>query len=207
MDRQALVSASVQPGGRPPAPGPLALVQAFVNTVDAEHGPDLLDTRDGLEAWLQRRGLDDGPVSERDLSAARDVREALRALLIDHADRTVYPEEARRLAEALDTLDTAAHRARLTPRFTSRRLESQSGGVDGALGTVLAVAFSAMVDGTWPRLKACPGHRCGWAFYDRSPAVSATWCSMQICGGRAKARAYYERRTFRGRNHRTDAGS
>ncbi len=202
MDRQALMTASVQPRGRPPAPGPLALVQAFVNTVDALHGPDLLDTRDGLEAWLHRRDLGDGPVSERDLSAARDVREALPALLIDHADPTSHPGDARRLA--LETLDTAAGRARLMPRFTSGRLEPRSGGVDGALGTVLAVAFSAMADGTWPRLKACPGHLCGWAFYDRSPAASATWCSMQICGGRAKARAYYERRTLTGWS---DAGS
>jgi hypothetical protein len=45
--RELLVSAGAQPGGRAPAPGGLALVQAFVNTVDLEHGPDLLDETTG----------------------------------------------------------------------------------------------------------------------------------------------------------------
>ncbi len=50
MRRDALVAGDVQPGGRAPAPEPLVLVQAFVNTVDREHGPDLLDDADGLAA-------------------------------------------------------------------------------------------------------------------------------------------------------------
>ena len=65
--------------------------------------------------------------------------------------------------------------------------------MDGALGAVVAAATVAIWDGTWRRLKACPGHNCAWAFYDRSPNASATWCSMSICGGRAKATAYYRR--------------
>ena len=59
----------------------------------------------------------------------------------------------------------------------------------------VADAFAAMAGGSWPRLKACPGDRCGWAFYDRSPTATATWCSMSICGARTKARAYYARRS------------
>jgi predicted RNA-binding Zn ribbon-like protein len=51
-----------------------------------------------------------------------------------------------------------------------------------------------MLDGTWDRLKACPGHDCGWAFYDHSRNQTGRWCSMSVCGGRAKARAHYHRR-------------
>src|SRR5919108_651047 len=57
VEREALLSGLVHPGGREPAPGSLALVQAFVNSVDAEHGPDLFDDAAGLAEWLARHGL------------------------------------------------------------------------------------------------------------------------------------------------------
>jgi predicted RNA-binding Zn ribbon-like protein len=63
----------------------------------------------------------------------------------------------------------------------------------GALGLVLAVVREAQADGTWARLKTCPGHHCGWAFYDHSRNNAGTWCSMRVCGGREKARAYRRR--------------
>ena len=186
MEREALVSGLVHPGGREPAPGGLRLVQAFVNSVDAEHGPDLFGDAAGLAEWLDRRGLaaDVGP---DDPAAAREAREALRALL--HANNGAPHDPA---AEAV--LDRAARRAGLEPAFGAAALVPRAGGVDGAIGRVLAAAFAAMLDGSWRRLKACPREVCGWAFYDRSSNASATWCSMQVCGGRAKAGAYYRRR-------------
>src|SRR5215218_9418558 len=87
MERDALLSGTVHPGGRAPAPGRLALVQMLVNTVDREHGPDLLDEVEGLTDWLAARGLLEpdvgraGAVSGADLQAARDLREALRTLM------------------------------------------------------------------------------------------------------------------------------
>jgi predicted RNA-binding Zn ribbon-like protein len=69
-------------------------------------------------------------------------------------------------------------------------------GVDGALGLVVAIVHEAQLAGTWTRLKACPGHHCGWVFYDVSRNAASTWCSMQVCGSREKARAY--RRRVRG---------
>ena len=57
MERDALLSGTVHPGGRAPAPGRLALVQMLVNTVDREHGPDLLADAEGLTDWLAARGL------------------------------------------------------------------------------------------------------------------------------------------------------
>ena len=84
MERQALIDASVQPGGRAPAPAALELVQAFVNTVDREHGPDLLDDAASWRAWCERRGFEPAP-----REVAREVREALRELLWANAERLV----------------------------------------------------------------------------------------------------------------------
>jgi predicted RNA-binding Zn ribbon-like protein len=195
MEREALLSGLVHPGGRAPAPGGLALVQGLVNTVDREHGPDLLDEPEGLGAWLQRRGLLEpgGDVTAAEAEAARELREALRALLLAN-NGGAEPAWAR------PALERAAARAGLHAAFPPEgpELVPERPGVDGALGRVAAAAFAAMLDGSWPRLKACPRDRCGWAFYDRSSNASATWCSMSVCGGRVKAGAYYRRRRAAG---------
>jgi Putative stress-induced transcription regulator len=68
--------ASVQPGGRRPAPGELAIVQAFINThydLEIEHGADLLGTSAALASWLAACGLVNAPVEvgASDLGFAR----------------------------------------------------------------------------------------------------------------------------------------
>jgi predicted RNA-binding Zn ribbon-like protein len=65
--------------------------------------------------------------------------------------------------------------------------------LDRALGSLLAILARAIVDGSWLRLKVCPGRHCGWVFYDQSRNNSGRWCSMSVCGGREKARAHYHR--------------
>jgi len=192
MRRDALLGGTLQPGGRAPAPGRLALVQMLVNTVDREHGPDLFDDVAGLTDWLAARGLlDPGAAPEpADLEPARVLREALRSLM--HANNGA-PEDP----EARAALDAAAAAAELRPTFPAEgpELVPGRGGVEGALGRVVAATFAAMLDGRWARMKACPRDVCGWAFFDRSHANRGTWCSMKVCGNRVKAGAYYRRRT------------
>jgi predicted RNA-binding Zn ribbon-like protein len=192
VEREALLSGLVHPGGREPAPGSLRIVQAFVNTVDREHGPDLLDDGAGFTEWLERNLLPADGVAA-DLAAVREVREALRSLLLANNGE---PHDA----QARAVLEQAARRARLEPTFPpdGAALVPRGTGVDAALGRILAAAFAAMLDGSWARLKACRGELCGWAFFDRSTNASATWCSMSVCGGRAKAGAYYRRRRAAG---------
>jgi predicted RNA-binding Zn ribbon-like protein len=195
VEREALLDGLVQPGGRAPAPGSLRIVQALVNTVDQEHGPDLLATPDGLRDWLRRHMLEGTPdVEAGDLAHARAVREALRGLLLANNGEPYDPADR-------EVLERAARRSRLEATFPpdGAALVPRAGGVDAALGRILAAAFAAMLDGTWARLKACPRDVCGWAFYDRSSNASAHWCSMQVCGWRAKAGAYYRRRRAAGR--------
>jgi predicted RNA-binding Zn ribbon-like protein len=193
LQRTHLLAGRPQPGGRDPAPGALVLVQDLVNTVDREHGPDLLDDAAGLREWLALRDMAVENVSVNDLVNVRNLREALRGLLLANNGGPEPPG-------ARPVLELAGERARLTVRLDPEgaALAPVTNGVDGALGRVVAAAAVAMWDGTWARLKACPRDACHWAFYDRSPNASATWCAMSICGQRVKARTYYRRRRASG---------
>src|SRR4051795_7379446 len=73
---------AAEPGDRAPAPGPLRLVQRFVNTVDLEGGPELLPDAAALRDWLAADGLLDAHarVSAAGHARALALREALRRL-------------------------------------------------------------------------------------------------------------------------------
>jgi predicted RNA-binding Zn ribbon-like protein len=189
-----------QPGARPPAPGALVLVQSFINShydLEVEHGADLFATPAALADWLVRRGLLVGSGAElsltgNDVRRALTVREGLRAFARANSEPG-WPG----VAGAIAGLNEAARGATVEMRFADggpRFVASTRVGLDRALGVVLAVTARAMIDGSWARLKVCPGEHCEWAFYDYSRNQSGRWCSMAVCGGRAKARAYYRRR-------------
>ena len=179
------------PGGRAPAPEPLRVVQAFVNTVDFENGIEELTDPGALRAALV--GLEvlapDVPLGQAELERALRVREALRALLL--GNNGVEVERA-----TLDTLEDAARRGPLVVRFDEElrtRLLPDEGGLDGALAQIVGVVHTSMADGSWPRLKACPRHICRWIFYDRSKNRSSRWCAMSVCGNRVKTTRYRRR--------------
>ncbi len=153
------------------APEPLLRVQQFLNSVDLENEVDW------LPGWLEERGLG------AELERAEALRTALRELAIANSGGPSA-------AAAVEVVNRAARR--LAPRVDgSSRVSIVSDGDE--LDDVVAAAFGAMLDGTWPRLKAC--RNCHWSFYDYSPNRSAAWCSMQLCGNRAKTRAYRRRRS------------
>jgi predicted RNA-binding Zn ribbon-like protein len=179
------------PGDRAPAPEPLRRVQAFVNTLDTENGIEEVDGPDALRELLVRVGLlgPDEPISEDDVARAVEVREALRELLVANNGGTAGPE-------AFATLERASRAGRLEVRFRdgSAELAATAPGTEGALGNLVAIAYTAIAAGTWPRLKACRREICKWVFYDRSRNGSSTWCAMSVCGNRTKTRAYRSRR-------------
>jgi predicted RNA-binding Zn ribbon-like protein len=168
------------------APQPLRLVQAFVNTVDLENEREWLGNPASLEAWARERGLAASRFTDSDLRQALDLREAVRALLAADRDR-------KRDAAALAVLTNIARAARLSVVFVGDipRLEPEADGIDGLCGQLVSVAVTAMLDGSWERLKAC--RNCRWAFFDESKNRSARWCSMSLCGNRLKTRAYRRR--------------
>ena len=185
------------PGGRERAPEPLRLVQAFVNTRDIENGVDELSSPAALEAVLRGLGLLETsatPLGAADLRVAIETREALRALALGNSG-VPLPVEAR------STLERAAASAHLTLRVGEDgrpRLVPEARGLDGALGSILAVVHETTAEGSWPRLKACPRDVCKWVFYDRSRNGSGKWCAMSVCGNRVNTKAY-RRRSAAGR--------
>ena len=152
------------------APGDLEHVRQFVNTRDLELGTDTLHT------WF------DGA---EDLARAKELREAFRALLLANATGEPPPDDARAVIE------NAGRRATLR---ADGDLRLAPAGPDERLARLLAIAVIAQADGTWRRLKACPGEDCQWALYDRTRSRTRTWCAAAKCGARTRSREYRRRR-------------
>ncbi len=163
------------------APGELALVQAFVNTVDREHGSDELSSPRGLAEWLAGRVLGEAPdLGAADLDRAIEAREALRMALLVNTGAEATEEIVARLHRAASG---AAVAIRIGPGMGAR-LEGGVGGVAGALGRLFSIMVVAQIEERWPRLKACANPACRAAFYDFSPNRSGRWCMMRRCGTR-----------------------
>jgi predicted RNA-binding Zn ribbon-like protein len=175
--------ASIDYTPAPPAPGRLRTVERFCNTLDVEHGREALHDPAALRDLLFELGLiePDVRVSRRDLAAAHDLRDRLRALaLANNGVPTDVSLEAQLILHVDDE-----HAV----------LEPLRGDVDGAFAQLVGIVYTAMADGSWSRLKACRRDVCHWLFYDRSRNRSAVWCSMAVCGNRTKTRAYRARRS------------
>jgi len=186
-----------------PAPMPLLLVQAFVDTLDTDLGTDMLAHEDGARAWLADAGLrDPGPLGPDrrpdpdlgdDLRLARDVRESIRALIGRNTGNEPLTEDdleplEKVLGEARPRLDVGADgQILLGPAPPATRL------VDGLLRLLLIIR-DAQADGSWARLKLCGNPDCRWAFYDRSHSRRGAWCDMASCGNRFKNRNLRARR-------------
>jgi predicted RNA-binding Zn ribbon-like protein len=186
-----IVERIADPGGRPPAPGRLRLVQAFVNTLDMEHGREVYGDPPALRRYLAGLGHDPGPLDPAGFERALDLREGLRRLLLANNGSPFDPEAAA-------AVERAARTARLTLRFDDdgrAHLVPQADGIDAVLGTIAAAVYGAMEEGTWLRLKACRRGVCHWVFWDQSRNRSGTWCHMTVCGNRTKTKAYRARRS------------
>ena len=173
---------------RQTASGDLGLIQAFVNTVDLQEGPEELTDPNTLKGWLVAKGLLDGSqeVEASDLRHAVALREAIRSVIGANSSLPVYPV-------AIATLNGAATASGLRMRFGADgrpRLEPAVSGVVGAMGRIVATLYSAMEEESWTRLKLCGSQTCRWAFYDRSKNHSSRWCTMASCGNREKARRF-----------------
>jgi predicted RNA-binding Zn ribbon-like protein len=179
-----------EPVARDHAPGPLGLVQAFVNTRDIEGGTDRLATSEGLMGWLREvrlPGADEvGPVG---LSRAVQLREAFRRALESNAHLDVGDPTSELSAAA------AGIAMRVVGSAAGPRVEPGGIGLEGALGALLAAAATATADGSWARLKVCRNDTCRWAYWDASRNRSGVWCTMATCGNRSKGRAFRQRRS------------
>ena len=137
----------------------LERIRDFVNTADLEGGTDDLDD-----------------------PAAREVREAIRALL--RANNGIDAD----VKTASAVLEQAARRTDLRVGFAGGKLVFESA------DAVLTAVAEAMADGSWTRLKACRSDTCQFAFVDTARNRSRRWCDMAVCGNREKARRFRSRR-------------
>jgi predicted RNA-binding Zn ribbon-like protein len=169
-----------------PAPMPLLVVQSFVNTWEGDSGVDLLSDPVAGPRWLREAGLADGV--DVDLVRAREVRESVRALLVQNSgDEVAGPGQLAPLRALAEGADLCA-------------AVGDDGSVDvepagGGLAALLLIIHDAQRDGSWERLKACRNPDCRWAYYDRSHASRGAWCDMAVCGNRMKNRSLRSRRS------------
>ena len=151
---------AIQPGGRAPAPGALALVQAFINThydLVVEQGAELLATPAQAGSWLSGQRLTEPgvDVDEQDRQRLVALREGLRGLARANSDRA-SPQHS------IDAVNAAVGRASIVLRFTAHGpgCMPASPGVGGAVSILAAITAQTMLDGRWSRLKVCPGEHC-----------------------------------------------
>ena len=174
-----------------PAPGRLELLREFVNTLDVETGEDDWARPEQLSDWMADHGLlaRGTDMTPADLARTIALREAVRELgrVNDGAD----PD-----TETLSALDREARAAPiglLVGPDGRSTLGPLGEGLDGALGTLLAILATAAADGSWERMKACRNDECAWLFYDHSKNRSRHWCAANPCGNLVNARAYRAR--------------
>jgi predicted RNA-binding Zn ribbon-like protein len=176
-----------------PAPEPLLLVQALVNTVELPDGADRLADPVDARPWLVDNSLlaPRADLTQADLDLVRAVREALRAMLVHNAGGPPPTKSALAVLRAVAEGGTA--RADLADDGAVR-LGAHGDSVRDRLVEVLLIIRDAQRDGSWARLKACANNECQWAFYDRARNHGGTWCDMATCGNKLKNREFRARR-------------
>jgi predicted RNA-binding Zn ribbon-like protein len=143
-----------------------------------------------LDQWLRAAGVVDKPVgaTAADLDAARELREAIYALLRAATTGSALPRTAVQVV----------NRAGTTPppivRLTTSGHVQRSGTAAAARAELARAAVDLIGGADLSRVRWCADTTCTRPFLDRSRAGGRRWCGMAGCGDRAKARAYRSRR-------------
>lgn len=159
---------------------------------------ETLATPADLTGWLVRAGVvqaTPGRVTRTTLTQARDLREAIDALVLARLDGG-GPDPA--AVEEIDGwLRVAGTRPHLAIGDDGALLLGERTAEDSprrALGQIALDAATMLGDPAQAaRIRVCASPTCSARFYDRSPAGARRWCSMRTCGNAAKARAHRAR--------------
>ena len=173
-------------------PYDLELLRSFVNTNEPDQQTDELDTPEQLHGWLVARELiaADSAIDDEAHHDALEFREAVRALALANGGAELD-------TSAIATLDRLGAKSSLSVRMLANGravLRPADRGIHEVLGHLFSILYTAMVDGSFRRLKGCANDTCRWLFYDKSKNRSRKWCEMQTCGNVINARAYRRRR-------------
>jgi predicted RNA-binding Zn ribbon-like protein len=144
-----------------------------------------------LARWLVAAGLlgERPPVSGAQLTAARDLREAIyRVAKLAGRGRP----GARDVAE----INRWAARPALAPQLAAggRGVEMKADPpVEAALATLARDAIDLVTGPFAGRVRECGADDCALLFVDTSRPGRRRWCSMEACGNKAKTAAYRRR--------------
>lgn len=178
---------------RKPAPMPLLLVQAFLNTRCLEGDTDLLSDPETARPWLVDTQLlpRTATVTAAELELARSMRESIRRLVSLRCGKTHGAHALQPLRELAN-----AHRACLTVDEQGKLGLNNPchNDLGDGLFDLLLIVRDAQEHDSWSRLKVCGNAECRWVFYDRSRNQQGHWCDMAVCGNRLKNRTFRARR-------------
>jgi predicted RNA-binding Zn ribbon-like protein len=174
----------------------------FCNTLagwDAPPGSDYLTSYDHLAVWSGYVGLVAADHVAR-LRATSQLRPAeadsvltrARQVRADLYEVLTLGSAGRSFDQLADEIQAAGAQLRLQRRGGGvvRRIDPKAG-LDAPLVAALWSSSELLVSPDRLRVRACPGHGCGWLFINRTGR--RRWCMMATCGNRAKARRYAER--------------
>jgi predicted RNA-binding Zn ribbon-like protein len=168
------------------------LAMDFVNTAEERGHPEAgeaLRTPADLRLWGRRYGLLAAAASgdgQAELRRAIEARELLYRLLLARVEGRPY---ARADLDSLAGFVATAYRAAELGPGSGGELEWRWD--PSLLATVRHAAVTSAVEllasAPSPRVKQCPGERCGWFFLDTTKRGNRRWCSMDECGQEAKS--------------------
>lgn len=165
----------------------------FVATLGRRHASaplERLPDPAALARWFTEAELtaDGEPVrvTARDLTGARDLREALYRL-VRASMAGQHPEPA-----DVELINEAAARPDLAPQLGPVRWTARQP-ARAALATVARDAVLLVRSPLLERVKKCENPNCSLLFLDDSQARRRRWCSMDRCGNLAKVAGYRSR--------------
>ncbi|WP_426570217.1 CGNR zinc finger domain-containing protein [Streptomyces canus] len=164
----------------------------FVGTLQERRAPvpiERIGSPGLLDSWFVESGLlDERPGSDQtDLRAARDLREAIYALL--SARLAVRPLPVAAVAAVNRQAAGVPVVMRLCPAGSSR-----SGAAAQALAELAREAVEIVAGGEAVLLRECGHPDCTHIYLDRSRGRRRQWCAMRTCGNRVKSAALRARR-------------
>ena len=167
-----------------PAPGDLVILHGFLNTRSIELGVDDFASAAQMTDWLRTAGLWQirSQLQESEFQQLLVFRETIREVLQGSRENGSLLALSANIQFGF-TMNNNHLQLKPSTRSSEERVR----------GSLLAIIYNSIKDGTWPRFKCCALPSCGWAYYDNTRSRTKKWCSMKTCGSRHKAREYYKR--------------
>jgi len=153
-----------------------------------------LNTPSDLAAWFDGRfDASDGTVTERDLTDATGLRQAIASIATALSlNETPDPKQ-------VDVINLFAATPDVPPRLAGGAMKAGRTTVrtGQALSTMAREAVFLFGAEQHERIRECAAEDCALVFYDESRSNNRRWCSMQRCGNRAKVRSHRARNAAR----------